>query len=157
MAYTANIASRRFRDARGARGARRASGAPGMTRIRSAPLAFRISIPRLRWPPRAVLPAALAGLVALAWVGAIFAIPDLRFVVVATRAKTGVEVIAAILQLFVALVLALFPVEEARLRLNWVALGFLILGLSGLGFGYLLPLAGTHGALAGAMYGSLLA
>jgi signal transduction histidine kinase len=100
---------------------------------------------------------ALVALLVLAWAVAILALPEIRFVVLAPKAKTGFEVSLALLRLFVALVLFLFPYEPVRDRLRWVALGFLITGVSGLGFGYLLPLALGTDDLNAAMYGSLLA
>src|SRR5687768_6696584 len=66
-------------------------------------------------------------------------VSQVRFVIVAPTAKAGFEVFLALLRLFAALVLFLFPSEAERPRLRWVALGFMILGLGCLGFGYLYP------------------
>jgi signal transduction histidine kinase len=104
---------------------------------------------------RARLFAVAAALVVLAWAGLVFVVPQVRFVVVAPKAKTGFEVSLALLRLFTALVLVLFPDEAGRDRLRWVALGFAVLGFGGLGYGYLLPLV-RGGDLNAAMYGSLL-
>lgn len=106
---------------------------------------------------RVYLLTALATLIVLVWVAAIITIPDLRFVIFAPKAKTGFEVSLALLRLFVALVLFLFPHEPVRDRLRWVALGFLITGIGGLGFGYVLPMVQAADDLNTAMYGSLLA
>ncbi len=108
-------------------------------------------------PGRVYLLTALATLLVVAWAAAILAVPDVRFVVLAPKAKTGFEVSLALLRLFVALVLFLFPHEPVRDRLRWVALGFLITGIGGLGFGYVLPMVHAADDLNTAMYGSLLA
>jgi signal transduction histidine kinase len=99
--------------------------------------------------------AALTAVIVLTWLVAILAVPNLRFVVLTPKAKTGFEVSLALLRLFVALVLVLVPEESERDRLRWVAAGFGILGLGGLAFGYLLPLVAGED-LRQAMYGSLL-
>ena len=69
----------------------------------------------------------LALIVALVWLLAIISLPSARFVVLAPTAKVGVEVILALASLFGALVLLVFPDEGTRLRLRWVAAGFLVL------------------------------
>jgi signal transduction histidine kinase len=89
------------------------------------------------------------------WFAAILLTPWIRFVVYTPRAKTGFDVTLSILSLFVALVLALFPDEAERERLRWLALGFAILGVGGLIFGYLAPLFGATDGLGQAMYCSL--
>jgi len=105
---------------------------------------------------RTWLVAAAAALPIVGWAALILAVPQFRFVILAPRAKTGFEVFLALLQLFAALVLFLFPGDAERLRLRWVALGFVVLGIGGLVFGYALPvLARTHD-LGAAMYGSLV-
>ena len=76
---------------------------------------------------------------AVLWLTAILAIDDARFVVLAPTAKVGIEVILALSSLFGALVLLLFPTTSS-LRMQWIAAGFLVLGISGLTFGYLQPL-----------------
>ena len=90
------------------------------------------------------------------WSCAIFAIPTLRFVVYTPRAKTGFDVSVALLSLFVALILFYFPDELERTRLQWMAVGFLILGFGALVFGYLLPVVGWSDDLNRAMYCSLI-
>jgi signal transduction histidine kinase len=92
----------------------------------------------------------------VAWTVAIFVISPLRFVVFTPRAKTGFDVSVALLSLFVALVLLLFPSERERTRLDWVAVGFLILGTGALLFGYLLPVLRWSDHLGRAMYCSLV-
>ena len=102
----------------------------------------------------------VAGVVAIAvvvWLVLILSVSQIRFVIVAPTAKAGFEVFLALLRVFAALVLFLFPGEAARPRLRWVALGFMILGLGGLGFGYLYPAASGTVDLNAAMYGSVVA
>ena len=100
--------------------------------------------------------AAIILVAVVAWLGLIFAVAQVRFVIVATEAKTGFEVFLALLRFFAALVLVLFAAEAERPRLRWVALGFVILGLGGLVFGYLYPAAVDTVDLNATMYGSLL-
>ena len=107
-------------------------------------------------------PAALALVVsaiaggAVSWLAAILVIPDVRFVVLAPTAKAGVDIILALSSLFGALVLWLFPTEGSRLRLRWLATGFLMLGLGGLVFGYLQPLVTDSPDLNRSRYVALL-
>ena len=103
-----------------------------------------------------VTAAGVIALVVVAWLILILGLSQVRFVIVASTAKAGFEVFLALLQLSAALVLFLFPAEVERPRLRWVSLGFMILGLGGLSFGYLYPAA--HGTVDfnEAMYGSLL-
>ncbi len=89
------------------------------------------------------------------WFAAILLTPWIRFVIYTPRAKTGFDVSLSILSLFVALVLALFPDEAERDRFRWLALGFAILGIGGLIFGYLAPLFDSTNGLGQAMYCSL--
>jgi len=89
------------------------------------------------------------------WFAAILLTPWIRFVIYTPRAKTGFDVSLSILSLFVALVLALFPDEAERDRFRWLALGFAILGIGGLIFGYLAPLFDSTDDLGQAMYCSL--
>ncbi|MEZ4495410.1 MAG: hypothetical protein R2845_01220 [Thermomicrobiales bacterium] len=100
--------------------------------------------------------AAASSLIVILWVGLVLLVPDLHFVIFTPRAKTGFEATLAFLQLFVALVLVLFPDKFERDRFRWLALGFLILGIGGLGFGYLLTLTDRATDLNVTMYGSLL-
>jgi cytochrome bd-type quinol oxidase subunit 2 len=90
------------------------------------------------------------------WLGLVFLLDPVRFVVFNPRAKTGFEVFLAISQLFGALILALTPAtDDLRWRLRWVAAGFLLLGAGALGFGYLYPLLTDTPHLGVTMYGSL--
>jgi signal transduction histidine kinase len=82
--------------------------------------------------------------------------PSDWFVLVAPRAATGLEVSNALLLFFAALVLLLFPDEGLRLRLRWVAMGLCVLGLGGLGYGYLVPTAEWFDHVSVTMYGSIL-
>ncbi|MDQ3855609.1 MAG: PAS domain S-box protein [Chloroflexota bacterium] len=100
----------------------------------------------------------LAGGVAalvIGWALAILAVEELRFAVLSPRAEAGVEAAAALARLFGALVLFLFPTDEGGQRLRWVAGGFVVLGLGGLVFGYLLPLVGVGQDLNTSIYASL--
>ena len=103
-------------------------------------------------------PGLLAGLTAiliLVWFIAILTTPYLRFVIFTPRAKTGFDVTLSLLSFFVALVLCLFPDDADKDRLSWVALGFAILGVGGLVFGYLTPLFENNAELGRSMYSSL--
>ena len=106
---------------------------------------------RLAW----LLAAGVAVLV-VAWAVAIFAVPQIRFAVVAPRAQVGVEAAAAFARLFGALVLFLVPVDRGGRRLRWVAAGFVVLALGGLVFGYVLPLLGVDQDQNTAIYESLV-
>src|SRR5215212_3838540 len=100
--------------------------------------------------------AAVTTLLVVGWAGMVLAVHDFHFVVFTPRGKTGFEVFLALLRFFTALVLVLFPDEVVGHRLRWVAVGFCILGLGGIGFGYITPLEGQPHGLEIAMYGSLL-
>ena len=107
--------------------------------------------------PWAHVPIAIVlSIILVVWLALILQIDQIRFVIVAPAAKAGFEVFLALLRLFAALVLFLFPVASEHSRLRWVALGFLILGLGGLGFGYLYSATSTAVDLNITMYGSLL-
>src|SRR5829696_2032139 len=103
-----------------------------------------------------VTAAGVSAIVVIVWLILILGVSEIRFVIVAPTAKAGFEVFLALLQLSAALVLFLFPAEVERPRLRWVSLGFMILGLGGLGFGYLYPAAGGTVDFNEAMYGSVL-
>ncbi|HEV2127674.1 MAG TPA: HAMP domain-containing sensor histidine kinase, partial [Thermomicrobiales bacterium] len=64
-------------------------------------------------------------------------------------------VFLAIGQIFGAFVLAISPLEPARIRLRWVAAGFLVFGVGALAYGYLYPLLVDSPHLTATMYGSL--
>ena len=99
---------------------------------------------------------AVAALLVVAWAGLVLAIPQVRFVVYDPKTKTGLEVFLAAVSLFLALVFSLFPDDDRRDRLRWVALGFVVLGLGSVVFGYFMPFATDADAFNTAMYGSLL-
>ena len=101
--------------------------------------------------------AGITGLIVTTWLGLVLLVDPLRFVIYNPRGKTGIEMYLALGQLFGALVLVLAAGEPARSRLRWVALGLLVLGIGGLGFGYLLPLIETSSDSNILAYGSLLA
>jgi len=100
--------------------------------------------------------AGVIAVVLVAWLILILGLRQVRFVIVAPTTKAGFEVFLALLQLSAALVLFLFPAEVERPRLRWVSLGFMILGLGGLGFGYLYPAVGMTVDFNETQYGSLL-
>jgi signal transduction histidine kinase len=100
--------------------------------------------------------ASVSAIVVVAWLILILGRGEIRFVIVPPTAKAGFEVFLALLQLSAALVLFLFTAEVERPRLRWVSLGFMILGLGGLSFGYLYSAAGGTVDFNEAMYGSVL-
>ena len=114
------------------------------------------SVRRLDAPTRPLLLAALTAAGIAAWTLVILATPFLQFVVFTPRAKTGFDVSVALLSLFVALVLLLFPDDRERARLDWIALGLLTLGTGALVFGYLLPVLQWNEGWGRAMYSSLV-
>ncbi|HEV2127952.1 MAG TPA: hypothetical protein VGR22_04965, partial [Thermomicrobiales bacterium] len=92
---------------------------------------------------------------AVGWLALVILFDSVRFVVLNPNAKTGFEVFLAIGQIFGAFVLAISPLEPARIRLRWVAAGFLVFGVGGLAYGYLYPLLVDSPHLTATMYGSL--
>ncbi len=117
------------------------------------------SIPIIRDDDRAlwILVLGLAGLIVV-WVGAVFTVEQARFVVLVPSAQAvGVEAASALARLFAALVLLLFQAPRTEPRLQWVAGGFLVLGLGSLVFGYLYPLLTSRPNLDTSMYASLVA
>lgn len=99
--------------------------------------------------------AGITGLVVTAWLGLVLLVEPVRFVIFNPRGKTGIEMFLALGQLFGALVLALSSGVPARPRVRWVSTGLLILGVGGLGFGYLRPLFETASDSNVVIYGSL--
>ncbi len=99
---------------------------------------------RLPWPDqkRVLLASGGLALLLVAWAVAILASDRVSFATLAPRAQVGVEAAASFSRLFGALVLFLFPSERAGRRLRWVAMGFVVLGIGGLVFGYLRSLLG---------------
>ena len=107
---------------------------------------------RALWGLVAALAVAVVG-----WVGLVLAVEGARFVLpLPPGAAAGVETAGALVRLFAALVLALFPDDPVRPRLRWAASGFLVLGLGRLVFGALWPLLGEEPGLDAAMYASLI-
>src|SRR5215213_2590508 len=103
--------------------------------VPSGPLTRKILAPAAGWTRLAL--AGVTAVMVVVWLILILGVSQFRFVIVAPTAKAGFEVFLALLRLFAALVLFLFPAAAERPRLRWVALGFMILGLGGLVFGYL--------------------
>jgi signal transduction histidine kinase len=116
----------------------------------------RRASPRAGPSRRLLLAAGAVAVLVVAWAGIVLAVPQARFVIYDPRVKTGLEVFLAAVSLFLAVVFFLFPEDDGRLRLRWVSLGFVMLGLGGIGFGYLLPIADGTSQLNTAMFGSLL-
>ena len=77
--------------------------------------------------------------VTVVWAVVALTIPGVHFVLLDPKIKTGFEVFLAVVSLFVALVLFLFPEEPTRDPLRWVAFGFLTLGAGSLALGYFYP------------------
>ena len=101
---------------------------------------------------------ALTGLI-VAWTLADFFFYSLRFVVtIPTWFRGDEELAAAVVRIFAALVLVLFPDdEEVGRRLHWVAGGFFILALGYLAFGYVEPLVlGTVASFNEELYEEIL-
>jgi hypothetical protein len=112
---------------------------------------------RLLAPRRLTVPLPIFGLVlaVVGWAMATLLLEPLRFAVFAPQAQAGVEAASALARLFGALVLSLFQKERLGERAFWVAGGLLVLGLGGLGFGYLKALLGIPPDLNAAAYESL--
>ena len=104
----------------------------------------------------AVLVAVATFALTVVWAGLALLQDDVRFVILAPGAKSAVELALGMAGLFAALVLALFPEEQARRRIGWVAAGFLVLGLGSLALGYVRPQFWSGGDLNAAMAESLV-
>jgi signal transduction histidine kinase len=101
------------------------------------------------------LPASAVGLLIALWTVAILFTPEARLVLFSSRAQAGLDSASALVSLFGALVLLLFPAVEDERRLRWVASGLLVLGLGGLIFGSLEPLFSINPSLNTSVYASL--
>ena len=128
-------------------------GSPS-TGQRDRPPEREVVAPQAYWTR--ITAAGVFAIVVVVWLILILGLSEIRFVIVAPTAKAGFEVFLALLQLSAALVLFLFPAEVEQPRLRWVSLGFMILGLGGLVFGYLYSAAGGTVDFNEAMYGSVL-
>jgi signal transduction histidine kinase len=84
--------------------------------------------------------AVAVGIFVVGWALLIALFQPVRLVVQAPRPQVAVEATSALCQLFGALVLVLFPEEETRRRLHWVAAGLATMGIGGLVFGNLWPM-----------------
>ena len=102
----------------------------------------------------APLAALVIGLSA-SWLALGYFFPSLQFVALDSRAKTGALVLFAIGLVFGALVLLIVPFQAARERLRWVAAGFLVMGVSALGYGYVYPSLVAAPSPIVSLYGSL--
>jgi signal transduction histidine kinase len=107
------------------------------------------------WRRAVPLPIAGLALAVVGWAAATLLFEPLRFAVFAPQAEAGVEAASALARLLGALVLSLFLKERLGDRAFWVAGGLLVLGLGGLGFGYLKALLGIPPDLNAAAYESL--
>lgn len=92
-----------------------------------------------------------------AWTLMLLALKGAQFGIAAPRAEVSVEAVGGLADLFGALVLFLFPPARARGRLHWIAAGLVVLGIAGLGFGYLEPLLNVTPDLNSTLYTSFLA
>src|SRR5215212_10240534 len=129
------------------------AGSPETVRLAQSPEREE-GVPPARWTR--VVAAGVIAVVVVAWLILILRLSQVRFVIVAPTTKAGFEAFLALLQLSAALVLFFFTTEVERPRLRWVSLGFMILGLGGLGFGYLYSAAGGTVDFNESMYGSVL-
>jgi signal transduction histidine kinase len=92
-------------------------------------------------PVSFVLAALLAALFTIS-AGVILAFDPRHAAIATPTGQAGVEAASAFARLFGALVLLLFPRQQLRTPLHWVAAGLLVFGAAGLIFGYFLPLIG---------------
>ena len=88
-----------------------------------------------------LLVASLA-LIAVAWAAVILVAEEARFAVYAPEAQAAEGAASAFTTIFGALVLFLFPADQARQRMRWVAAGLVILAAGDLMFGYIELLLG---------------
>lgn len=98
---------------------------------------------------------ALTTMIIVGWLVVVLLSDPVRFVVFNPRGKTGFEMFLALGQMFGALVLALFGMEPARPRMQWLAASLLVLGVGALGFEYVFPLIDPTPSPNVSMYGSL--
>jgi signal transduction histidine kinase len=84
--------------------------------------------------------AATVGMFVVGWALLVTLFPQGRLVAQAPRPQVAVEATSALCQLFGAFVLVLFPQEETRRRLRWVAAGLATMGIGGLLFGNIWPM-----------------
>ncbi len=120
------------------------TGSPQSTpRASKVPQYTRAKLP---WPTQKLVWLISGGLALLivAWAVAILASDQVGFAALAPRAQVGVEAAASFSRLFGALVLFLIPSQRAGRRLRWVAMGFVVLGIGGLVFGYFRSLLGIR-------------
>jgi signal transduction histidine kinase len=110
------------------------------------------------WPLLRRFPFVLVGAVALPivlWAIAGLTLEHVRFTVLSSRSQIGEEGASAFARLFGALILLLFPLDESRWRLRWVAGGFVALGLGGFAFGVIPVITATTFTLAQTLYASI--
>jgi signal transduction histidine kinase len=109
-------------------------------------------------PParRCLMLAVGVGSLVLIWTGIVLTVPDIRFVLISPRTKTGLEAFLAAVSLFTALVLIMFPSNQMHNVLRWVAFGFIIFGIGSLAFGYIFPAVANPPSLNTGMYASLI-
>lgn len=117
-------------------------------------IAALASAPPLR--PRVIVSVAL-GAVLLAWAAATLVTSNVRLLVQFPSLSSDIGLVTAVLRLFAALVLLLFPAGVSRLRLRWVALAFAVLGANSFVFTYLQPLISGYPDLSTSIYVTLLA
>jgi signal transduction histidine kinase len=106
--------------------------------------------------PRVTGSAAL-GAVVLAWAAATLLSSDFRLLIHFPHLSSDIGLASALLRLFAALVLLLFPAGASRLRLRWVALAFAVLGANTFVFEFLQPLVGGYPDLSTSIYAVITA
>jgi signal transduction histidine kinase len=110
------------------------------------------------WPIVRRFPFVLVAAVALPivlWAVAVLSFDSVQFTVLSSQSQISEEGASAFARLFGALILLLFPLDESRWRLRWVAGGFVALGLGGFAFGVVPVFTKMTFTLAQTLYASI--
>jgi signal transduction histidine kinase len=109
----------------------------------------------LVWP-RTIGSIAL-GVILVGWAAAAFVYGDIRLLIHSATLSADIGLATAVLRLFAALVLLLFPAGTDRLRLRWVAVAFAVLGTNTFAFEFLQPITSGYLDLSTSIYAVLAA